>query len=621
MLVDYYFRCRRPENRSFFDARAFFTKFRQTQFIIQRILNVPTSEYTTRDPSPRLASRWERRALDETAAANLARQLGLPPLVARILTARGLSDPDEAGRFLKPLMREMHDPMLLKGMAEACQRIGQAIDAGEKITIFGDYDVDGTTATAILLLTLRQLGAQADYHIPHRLNDGYGLRPESIEFLADEGARLVITVDCGINAVEEAQLASQRGIDLIITDHHEPGPETPEACAVINPRQNGCSYPYKDLAGAGVAFKLAHALLKQRHPDATAAREFLKSLLDLAALGTVADIVPMTGENRVMVTHGLERLRQTRRPGLDHLIRNAGLKAGQLQSGHISFALGPRLNAAGRTEHAAFSVELLITDNDAQAVTLAHQLEDFNMNRREIEQVILEEALELITPYLDDKVLVVAQDGWHSGVTGIVASRILNLFNRPTMILSIDGGRAKGSGRSIKAFDLHAGLTHCEGMLTRFGGHKMAAGMEIETRRIDEFRAMINDYASGLLSIEDLRPVVTIDTVADPGDLTPVTVEMLESLAPHGPANPKPVLALENYELIDSPRVMKQRHLKLNLVGPEGQALAALGWNMADRLAEIPASGGPIRLSGTPYINAWNGRTSVEFEIKDFQVT
>lgn len=592
----------------------------QVRQFFHRIPNVATTEIQSNCPIPRLPSRWERRPLDETVARQLADQLKIPSLIARILTARGICDPDAAALFLKPLMREMHDPLLLKGMAQAADRIGVAIEKGEKIFIFGDYDVDGTTATAILLLTLRQLGADADYHIPHRLNDGYGLRPEAIRFLAEEGAQLIITVDCGITAVDETLVARELGIDLIITDHHEPGQESPDACAVIDPKQPDCEYPFKELAGAGVAFKLAHTLLKRFHPDAEAALEFLKSLLDLAALGTVADIVPMAGENRVMVTHGLERLRNTQRPGLRHLIRCAGLQSDRLQAGNISFGLAPRLNAAGRTEHAAFSVELLITEDDTQAHSLANQLEDFNQNRREIEQIILEEAMELIEPHLGDKVLVIAQDGWHPGVTGIVASRIMHLFNRPTLILSINDGRAKGSGRSLKAFDLHAALTHCESILLRYGGHKMAAGMEIETGKIDDFRKMINDYATPLLSEEDLRPVINIDAVAEADDLTPGTIDQLDTLSPHGPANPKPVLALEDYQLMDPPRVLKQRHLKLKLVGPQGQALAAIGWNMADRLTEIPASGGAITLAGTPFINNWNGRTSVEFEIKDFRM-
>jgi single-stranded-DNA-specific exonuclease len=438
--------------------------------------------------------------------------------------------------------------------------------------------------------------------------------------VAAEGAQLVITVDCGVTAVEQARRARQLGVDLVITDHHEPGPVLPQAVAVINPKCRDCAYPNKALSGAGVAFKLAHALLRRLHPDADAAREFLKSLLDLVALGTVADIVPLTGENRSLVAHGLARLREGGRVGLTSLLGVAQVQPSRVDTTDISFAIAPRLNAAGRTEHAMFSVELLLASDPDQARSLALRLEEFNRSRRDIEQAMIEQALELLEWDEDDRVLVVAQEGWHPGVLGIVASRLQTQFYRPVIVIGIDGASAKGSGRSVPGFDLHDALAHCEDHLIQFGGHKMAAGMSIETGRIDAFRRAINAHARGVLSADDLRPLVEIDVRADARELTREAVASLAALAPFGADNPKPVVSLEGLALVEPPRALKDRHLKLTLAGPAGQTLAALGWGMASRLPEIPMGGATLRLAGTPFLNTWNGRTSVELELKDFQV-
>ena len=546
---------------------------------------------------------------------------GLPPLLAKILVARGLGDPACAERFLRPSLAHLYNPFDLKGMDEAVVRIEQALKNDEAIWIYGDYDVDGITATAILLLTLRELGKEAEYYIPHRLSEGYGLHMEAIEQLAQEGARLIITVDCGVTAVREAALARELGMDLIVTDHHEPGPELPPAVAVINPKQPGCAYPFKGLSGAGVAFKLAHALLKRLHPEEAGAREFLKSLLDLAALGTVADIVPLMDENRAIVTHGLSLLRLCKRTGLMHLMERAALSPSQLDATAISFVIAPRLNAAGRTEHAMFGVELLMTDDNQRARELARQLEGFNENRRDIEQSTVEEALVLLETGGEDPVIVVSQEGWHQGVIGIVASRLLGQFYRPTIVIGMaDGAVAKGSGRSIPGFDLLEALKACGEHLLQFGGHKMAAGLAIDPERIDAFRLAINEYARRVLPAEMMHPLVSIDADATPADLTAEVIGRLGELAPFGPENPKPVLALEGYRLIEEPRVLRGRHLKLHCASPDGRPLAALGWGMAGRLDELAGRRGALRLAGTPMLNTWNGRTSVELELKDFKV-
>ena len=429
-----------------------------------------------------------------------------------------------------------------------------------------------------------------------------------------------MTVDCGITSVAEAQVARERGVDLIVTDHHEPGPELPDALAVINPKQPGCTYPSPDLAGAGVAFKLAHALLKRRHPDPERGKAFLKSLLDLVALGTVADIVPLVGENRSLVAHGLDCLRRARRTGVKCLCERAGLKIAQLSSGSISFGLAPRLNAAGRTEHAMFGAELLNCTDPHEARSLAERLETFNDQRRAIEQQTLEEAMAELAARAADDVIVLAGEGWHPGVIGIVASRILGLVYRPTIIVALDGDRGKGSGRSVKGFDLHGALTACGEHLIQFGGHKMAAGMRIETDRLEAFRAAIISHAREVLRDEDRRPLLSIDAVAQPGDLDLENVRWLDRLAPHGMGNPKPLIVLENYQLVEDPYPLKHRHLKMHVATRGGHSMTVVGWNMAHRLDELDGYRGPIRLAGTPIINTWGGRSRVELELKDFQL-
>jgi len=569
----------------------------------------------------RPATRWEFRTADPAAQRRIEKEVGLPPLVARILTARGFDDPEQARRFLQPRLSQLHDPFGLKGMEAAVERVARALGDGEAIQVYGDYDVDGITGTAILMLTLRELGAAAvDYYIPNRLTEGYGINTTAIDLLAAEGARLIISVDCGIRAVAEAEHARGLGVDLIITDHHEPGPELPDAVALINPKQPGCDYPFKGLAGTGVAFKLAHGVLKRCHPDPAAARAFLTSLIDLVTLGTVADVVPLRDENRSLVAHGLGMLRATERPGLRQLLAVAEYQPRKVDAGSIGFVLGPRLNAAGRTEHALHGVELLLSDDESHARDLASKLDGLNTRRREIEKQILDEALALIEEQGAGKVIVVAQDEWHHGVLGIVAARILGLFYRPTIVLGVSEGKAKGSGRSIAGFDLHEALLRCDDYLEQYGGHAMAAGMSLDPDRIDAFRAAINAHADDVLDEATLRPLVMIDAPAEPSDLTEAGIGALAALAPHGQDNPKPIVALEGYTLIEPPRVLKERHLKLKLVAPDGRPLTALAWGMADRHGELNGHGQQLRLAGTPFVNEWNGRRTVELELVDFKL-
>jgi len=578
---------------------------------------MPAPAAAPKKPAP---PRWQIRPVDDAVCRNLTQALELPPLVARLLACRSITQPDAAEHYLRPVLAQLHDPFLMKGMEPAAERIVHAIRNGEPICIYGDYDVDGISATAILMTILRELGAEVTYYIPDRFSEGYGVNNEALEQIAGEGARVVITVDCGIRAVDQAELARRRGIDLIITDHHEPGPRIPPAFAVINPRQPGCAYPDKGLAGSGVAFKLAHAVLRKAHPDGAAARELLKSTLDFVALGTVADVVPLLGENRAMVSFGLKLLRETRRPGLLHLFQHAAIDPRKLQTHTIGFGIGPRLNAAGRTDHAMFGLELLLSRDARAADGLAAKLEQFNANRRAIEMDILREAVELIEPRAHERVLVVAREEWHHGVLGIVASRIVQRYYRPTIVIGITDGVGKGSGRSIEGFDLHAALESCGGHLLQFGGHMMAAGLSVAADAVEAFRAAINAHAEQVLPDDLLRPLLWIDAAARTEDLTEEFVNQLELFEPFGQDNPRPVIALDEVALIEPPRVLKDRHLKLMVAGRDGRPLCAMGWGMADRLHELNADGTVLRLAGAPCLNRWNGRVSVEMELRDFQV-
>lgn len=563
---------------------------------------------------------WQLRESDPTVVELLKTEADLPALVAQILAARGIASVEEAQRFLHPRLSQLHDPMELHGMEAAVARIGQAIRNGEPICVYGDYDVDGMTATSILLSALRELKADADYYIPHRFNEGYGLNCEALEKLAAEGNRLVVTVDCGITSVAEAARAKELGLALIITDHHEPGSELPQADALINPKLPQCQYPFKGLAGAGVSFKLAHALFRAHHPDPERAKEFIKSLLDLVTLGTVADVVPLVDENRAIVSEGLKLITRSPRPGIKKLLEHAGAKRDIVDATTIGFVLGPRLNAAGRTEHAMFGAELLLTEDMQEADQLAQKLEGFNLDRRHIEQEILDEAFDLLADYIDDPVWVIEQEGWHHGVLGIVASRIKELHHRPTFILGIDGESAKGSGRSVPGFDLHAALEACSEHLLKFGGHKMAAGMTCATENIDAFREALKDYARENLSEEMRKRTVRIDAEVCAEDINAQAIKTLAALAPHGAQNPKPVISLCGCYQVEAPRLLKERHLKLKVAAPDGSQFPVIGWGMGHRIAEIEKLSRQIDIAGTPFLNHWNGRTTVEIEMKDFRV-
>ena len=515
-------------------------------------------------------------------------RIGLP--AALVLARRGFGDPADARRFLAPALDDLHDPWLLRGMPQAVERLRAAIGAGEKILIYGDYDVDGTASIVLLTKAIELAGGKADYHVPHRLKDGYGMRSEVVESAAAAGVRLVISVDTGIRAAEVVGRANELGIDVIVTDHHLPEEALPPALAVLNPNQPGCPYPEKNLCGAGVAFKLAQALFgRLEWPDGKA-RRMTESLMKMAAIATVADVVPLTGENRVIVKHGLDSLGVVRNPGLRALLDVAGFPAGRVPtSRQVAFQIAPRLNAAGRMDTARSTVELFLTRDEARARLLAAQLQEQNTDRRQVESEI-RELCEQVAVEDGAAALVYYAENWHRGVLGIVASRLVERLHRPVFVLSRnpEDGMAQGSGRSIPAFHLLAALEAMRDLFVRFGGHEHAAGVTLETGRVEEFRRRFNAYAAARLKPEDLAPAEEIDGLLELREIDERSVGSLFALAPFGHGNPPPLFAALNVEVAGPPALWKEKHLKV-MVRQNGRTLALKAWNFAERAAELPA--------------------------------
>jgi single-stranded-DNA-specific exonuclease len=562
--------------------------------------------------------RWQLRVTDAAAVSHLMEVQGLSSLIARLLVARGLGEAGVAGRFLAPSLADLHDPLLLLGMEEAVTRLSAAVTAGERICIYGDYDVDGITSVALLVDFFRAIGADVCYYIPRRLDEGYGLSVDGVERIVALGARVIVTVDCGITAVAEASHCAALGVDLIVTDHHMPGERLPQALAVINPLQPGCPFPFKQLAGVGVAFNLAVALRGRlrsagfffRVPEPN-----LRASLDLVALGTVADVVPLADENRIFVAHGLRELAAGGRTGVRALKEVAGV-TGPVGCGAVGFRLAPRLNAAGRLEDAAPGVELLLTADRRQAQALAAELDAGNAERQALEQEILRDALAMVggRPELAGrKSIVLASEAWHPGVIGIVASRLVDLYHRPTILIALKEGNGRGSGRSIPAFHLHDALHACSEHLIKFGGHRHAAGLAIEEATLEAFVASFDAIAAGLLTPDDLTPELAIDAELAPAELDLALAETLETLAPFGMGNPEPVFMLRG-AVVKERRLLKERHLKLQLEAG-GRRFEAIGFNMAERW-DVPEL---ADLAFTLQVNEWNGRRSLQLKLRDFR--
>lgn len=480
-------------------------------------------------------SRWTSRPYSFVAADGLTRALGVSPTVAAVLVRRGYEDPDAARAFLEPT--DCHDPGTLGDMADACRVILGHVVRRSRIVVHGDYDVDGVCATTVLVRALRLLHADVGWHIPSRFDEGYGLATVTVEKLAAQGTGLIVTVDCGVTAVEQVARAAELGVDVVVSDHHKPGEQLP-GCPIVHPGYGG--YPFESLCGSAVAHKLAQALMIAAEEDPAQVDEDL----DLVALATLCDLVPLVGENRRIAREGIALLQRTRKTGLRALMEVAGLAPADADERAAGFRLGPRINAAGRMQRADAALELLMTGDAARAAEVARELDDLNRERQEEEQRILWAAEEAAAAHAHQGAIVVAGDGWHTGVVGIVASRLVERYCRPALVLSIEDGVAKGSGRSISAFDLHAGLGACCEYLSRFGGHRMAAGLELDAARLDEFRAAFAAHAGSVLTPDDLIAREKVDAVASGGTAGLSLAEELDRLGPFGPGNPAPTLLL-----------------------------------------------------------------------------
>lgn len=506
-----------------------------------------------------LKKRWKiSNHINEKDALALADSLSISNVLARLLVQRGITNFFEAKKFFRPDLSMLYDPYLMDGMETAAKRVIQAIIKREKICVYGDYDVDGTCSAAVVYLYLKELDADVEVYIPNRLTEGYGISKESIDYLKEKKINLLISVDCGITAVEEIDYAKSFGIDTIVCDHHQPKEELPRAVAVLDPIKPGCNYPYKFLSGAGVAFKLTRAIA-----DRIGQKEKPLKYLDLVALAGAADIVPLTDENRVLVKKGLEIINDNPRPGIKALIEIAGL-SGEISSGQVVFNLAPRINAVGRLGDAQRAVELFITNDEEEAYRLAKILEEENAERRKIDEMTYTHATELVEKNIDfskELSIILHNEIWHSGVIGIVASRLVEKYYRPTIMLTTIDGVAKGSARSISGFNIYDALKECEDLLIQFGGHEAAAGVAIEIDKIDEFKKRFNEILSRSLTDEDVLPEIKIDTKIHLSDISAKFLRILDQFAPFGPGNMRPVFVAEKVSVSNTPKVVGNGHL------------------------------------------------------------
>ncbi|HID56316.1 TPA: single-stranded-DNA-specific exonuclease RecJ [Candidatus Poribacteria bacterium] len=559
---------------------------------------------------------WRIKKTSLDISLRLADRLRISPLLARVLVSRGYNDVEAARRFLHPSLNDLHDPFLLPDMDRAVERIRRAISSGEKIWIYGDYDVDGTAAVSALMLTFRRMGVETEYYIPNRLIEGYGLNRDAIAELKDKGCDLLITVDCGISAYEEIEYANEIGMDVIVTDHHYPKGDPPPACCVINPKLPNSSYPFKDLAGVGVAFKLIQALM-----SGVGDEEFPESLLDLVALGTIVDVTPLTGENRVLARFGLERLTERERIGIKALCDSIGLSS-KVRSYHVSFLIGPRLNASGRLDTAHSVVELLTTDSYERAYQISLKLNADNLERQKIESQILAQATDMVVA-MDlrrEKGIVLASERWHRGVVGIVASRTVERFYRPAILIAVEEGEGHGSGRSIPEFDLFEGISRCADLLIGFGGHRAAAGIKIERERIPEFRRRFNEVVGETLSEEDLTPKVEIDVETPLHELNLQLVEEMELLEPFGLGNPSPLFAVRNVLVSGSPTVMRGDHLRFYVTDGAGETREVIGWNQGRLQTPLSNRNISLDIAFQPRLNEWGGVKRLRLDMRDIQI-
>lgn len=556
----------------------------------------------------------------EESVRLLQQKLEVPLQIAHLLALRNVQTFDQAKTFFRSGVTQLHDPFLMKDMDDAATRLCQAIRNTEKVVIYGDYDVDGTTATSILYTFLRSFGLDVEYYIPHRFKEGYGINPEGIQYALDVGAHLIVSVDCGITAIEEAIYAKERGLDLIICDHHNVGDEIPDAVAVLDPKRPDCNYPFDGLSGAGVGFKLVQAAIKRLGLSDTLAYQYL----DLVAISIASDIVPIVDENRILMREGLSMINSNPRVGISELLKMIKMPPGTVSTSGIVFSIGPRINAAGRMGDATAAVELMIAEDELSAAQHARDLERINKKRRDTDSRTMDEAMAMIDEEynIDDlSSMVLHHPDWHLGVIGIVASRLVDAYYRPTIMLSTVEGKIKGSARSVKGFNIYDALKQCDDLLEQFGGHEFAAGLTMEKKNLEEFRKRIDKIAHKNLSESDFKPELLVDAKLNLEEVDTKFWKLLTQFEPFGPGNLRPIFVSENICIEGVPSIVGNGHLKLKLKQNESPVFDAIGFNMHEHLPKLRnCDQQKIDVAYVLEENHWNGKRTIQMRLKDIHV-
>ncbi|NBC26545.1 MAG: single-stranded-DNA-specific exonuclease RecJ [Bacteroidetes bacterium] len=568
-----------------------------------------------------MSLRWIYDAPDnEEITQNLQKELNVPEQIAHLLSLRGIDSFEKAKKFFRPGIDDLYDPFLMKDMKKATQRLCHAIRGGETVLVYGDYDVDGTTATSIVYTFLKSFGIRVEYYIPHRFKEGYGINPDGINHAKEIGADLVVSVDCGITAIEEANYARRHGIDLIICDHHNVGDKIPDAVAVLDPKRPDCNYPFDGLSGAGVGFKLIQGTIEELGLSGTLAYKYL----DLVAVSIASDIVPIVDENRILMREGLSMLNSNPRIGLKELLKLINVEIGTITTSSIVFSIGPRINAAGRMGDATIAVELMISENETEASRHARELEATNKRRRTTDTRTMDEAVDKLETNFDvDKIssMVLHDPDWHLGVIGIVASRLVDAYYRPAIMLSTVEGKIKGSARSIKGFNMYEALKKCEDLLEQFGGHEFAAGLTMDESNLEEFRQRIDQIACQYLKENDFLPEIMIDGDLDLQQVDKRFWKLLSQFEPFGPGNLRPVFVSKDVCIEGVPTIVGNGHLKMKVSQGESAVFDAIGFNMHQYMPQlIDCSENKIDVAYVLEENYWNGRRSLQMRLKDIHI-
>lgn len=556
---------------------------------------------------------------EEKYIAKLGDMLGIPDKIAQLLAIRGIKTYDDAEYFFRPKIENLHDPFLMKDMEAGAERLALAIRKSEKVLVYGDYDVDGTTATSCVYTFLKEFGVDADYYIPHRFKEGYGINPDGIKYAEEIKASLIVSVDCGITAIEEARVAKEKGIDLIICDHHTVGDGIPDAIAVLDPKRPDCSYPFEGLSGAGVGFKLIQGTIHKLGLPDTISYKFL----DLVAISIASDIVPIIDENRVLMKAGLQMIQRSPRVGIKALLELIKVSKEDVNTSKIVFSIGPRINAAGRMGDASTAVKLMISESLGEAKSHAYELESINLKRRDTDSKTMKEAMEQIEKDFDmdeTSTIVLYSEDWHLGVIGIVASRLVDLYHRPAIMLSNVDGKIKGSARSIKGFNIYDAIKKCGDLLEQFGGHEFAAGLTLEEGNLSEFRRRMNELAYTDLSENSFEPELTVDAKLDLGEVDMKFWKLLSQFEPFGPGNLRPVFVSEEVTVVGVPTIVGNGHLKMRVSQNGSGVFDTIGFNMHEYLPDV-RKGDPFKIAYVLEENNWNGRRTLQLRLKDIHIS